>query len=349
MVVKNYEKNYEKDINMIEESALSNRKRDKVKIGQLFPYLALIIIIAIIPLFTQSSYYLHNFILTLIYIIICVSFRFIVISGQFPLAHMVFMGIGGYSSAVLAIQLGWSPWLTMPLGALLAMGIGILIGFPFARLRALYYALVSFFFGTGMIEVIKAFGRYTGGYGGLARIPGIPGLISANKVPYYYFILGITIICLLILYRFEHSRIGTNLKAIDQSHLVASSIGINEARYRVLALAIGCFFAGLAGAIYAHYNYVLSPATFNMSSTLWIVMYVLVGGLGSFAGPIVGTIVLFLVPQFYTDLRTIVPYISAFLMLAVVFLIPDGIASLPRLVKLRLEAIRKSKGNSNVV
>jgi len=341
--MKNYKKNYEKDINMIEESTLSNRKSNKGKIAQLLPYLVLIIVIALIPLFTHSSYYLHILILTLIYIIVSVSFRFIAISGQFPLAHIVFMGIGGYTSGVLAIQLKWSPWLTMPLGALLAMAIGILIGFPFARLRALYYALVSFFFGVGMIQVITAFGRYTGGIGGLVGIPGIPGLISTNKVPYYYFILGVTIVCLLILYRFEHSRIGTNLKAIDQSHLVASSIGINEARYRVLALAIGCFFAGLAGAIYAHYNYVISPASFQMSQTLWIVMYVLIGGLGSFAGPIVGTIVLFLVPEFYSSLRTVVPFISAALMLAVVFLIPDGIVSLPGLLKLRLEAIRKRK------
>ena len=114
---------------------------DKDKLAKLSPYLALIIVIAIIPLFTQSSYYLHILILTFIYIIVSVSFRFIAISGQFPLAHIVFMGIGGYASGVLAIQLKWSPWLTMPLGALLAMAIGILIGFPFARLRALYYAL----------------------------------------------------------------------------------------------------------------------------------------------------------------------------------------------------------------
>jgi branched-chain amino acid transport system permease protein len=334
---------------MIEKSALSSGKSNKDKLAKLSPYLALIIVIAIIPLFTQSSYYLHILILTFIYIIVSVSFRFIAISGQFPLAHIVFMGIGGYASGVLAIQLKWSPWLTMPIGALLAMAIGILIGFPFVRLRALYYALVSLFFGVGMIEVVTAFGRYTGGIGGLVGIPGIPGLISTNKVPYYYFILGVTIICLLILYRFEYSRIGTNLKAIDQSHLVASSIGINEASYRILALAIGCFFAGLAGAIYAHYNYVLSPASFQMSETLWIVMYVLIGGIGSFAGPIVGTIVLFLVPEFYSSLRTVVPFISAALMLAVVFLIPDGIVSLPGLLKLRLEAIRKSKGNSNVV
>jgi len=328
---------------MIEKSTLSARKSNKDKIVKLSPYLALIIVIAVVPLFTQSSYYLHIFILTLIYIIVSASFRFIAISGQFPLAHIVFMGIGGYASGVLAIQFKWSPWLTMPLGALLAMAIGIFIGFPFARLRTLYFALVSFFFGVGMISVILAFGHYTGGNGGLVGIPGIPGLISTNKVPYYYFILGITIISLLILYRLEHSRIGISLKAIDQSHLVASSIGINEARYRVLALAIGCFFAGLAGAIYAHYNYVLSPATFQMSATLWIVMYVLIGGLGSFAGPLIGTIVLFLIPEFYSDLRTVVPFISAALMLAVVFLIPNGIVSLPGLLKLRLEAIRKRK------
>ena len=93
-----------------------------------------------------------------------------------------------------------------------------------------------------------------------------------------------------MLYRFEFSRIGTTLKAIAQSHLVASSVGINEGFYRILAVGVGCFFVGLCGAGYAQYNLVISPTSFNFLATLWLVMYVLVGGIESFAGPIIGTL-----------------------------------------------------------
>lgn len=331
---------------MIRESIASIRRDKLIKLAV---YIALIIILCIVPIFTQSPYYLHIFILTFLYVIVAVSFRFIAISGQFPLAHIAFMAIGAYTSAILAIRLGWSPWFTMPIGAIAAMLIGIFIGYPFARLRALYYALVSLFFGVGILQVIYALGTLTGGKGGLVNIPGLPGLIGIDsKVPYYFFILGLTIVCLIAIYRFEHCRIGNNLKAIDQSHLVARSIGINEARYRVLALGIGCFFAGLAGAAYAHYNLVLSPSSFTMSSTLWIVMYVLIGGVESFAGPIIGTILLLLIPEYFRDLKVFVPYISAILMLVVVFVMPEGLVSLPGIIKSKIETLRhKGKGNSH--
>ena len=329
------------------ELSLVHNKVRKVKSVKLIAYIVVALLFSLVPILTQSSYYMHILILSFIYIIVSVSFRLIAISGQFPLAHIAFMGIGAYTSAILAKQLGWSPWVTIIIGASLAMIVGILIGYPFARLRALYYALVSLFFGVGVIQVINALGRWTGGNGGLVRIPGIPGLIGPNKVPYYYFILGLTVVCLIANYRIESCRIGVNFKAINQSHLVASSIGINEARYRVLALAVGCFFAGLAGAIYAHYNLVLSPLSFNMGATLWIVMYVLIGGVGSFVGPIIGTLILFLVPQFYRSLQSYVPYVSAVLMALVVFIAPEGIVSLPQLIKLRMATLWKRKGKSH--
>jgi branched-chain amino acid transport system permease protein len=299
-----------------------------------FLAIILVIIFAVVPLFVSSSYWLHVLIMIFIYSIIAVSMRFIVISGQFPMAHAAFMGIGAYCSAVVAKDLGWSLWITIPLGALVAMGIGIFIGFPFARLRALYYAMVSLFFGVGILQVNYVFADWTAGYSGLT---GIPPLLPAagSKVPYYYCILAITLICLIALYRFEFSRIGTNLKAISQSYQVASSVGINEARYRVLALAVGCFFAGLAGAIYAHYNLTLSHTSFDMLATLWLFLYLMVGGMGSYAGPIIGVIVLMLIPELLRGLKQFVPFVSAAILFLVVYLMPQGLVNLPQRIRLR--------------
>ena len=293
-------------------------------------YLAIIILLGVIPLFLDSPYVLHVLILVFIYIVATVSLRAITISGQYPLAHAAFMGIGAYVSAVISKNLGWSLWLTIPLGGVMAMIVGVFIGYPFARLRAFYYAMVSMFFGLGVYNLIIVLTDWTSGAGGLV---GITHLLSSNsKVPYYYFILGFMVICLLALWRFENSRIGLNLKAIAQSHLVASSVGINEVWYRVMALGVGCFFAGIAGAIYAHYNFTLSPTSFDLMAGLWLFIYALIGGLGNFNGPIIGTALLILVQYLANALKAFVPFISAAILIIVFYVMHDGLVGLPRII-----------------
>jgi branched-chain amino acid transport system permease protein len=316
--------------------------KDKKNWSKIAVYAGLVVMIALLPLFIRSVYLLHILILTFIYIIAAVSLRTITISGQFPLAHAAFMGIGAYFAGMASKWLGWPPWMTIPMAALAAMGLGMLIGYPFSRLRALYYAMGSLFFGIGVIQIIYAGGIWTGGYSGFTGIPPLFP-VGTSKVSYFYFFLGLALVSMIALYRFEFCRIGMNLKAIAQSYLVASSVGINEGWYRILAVGVGCFFAGLAGAGYAHYNQVISPASFNFLATLWLVMYVLIGGIGSFAGPIIGTFILILIPEFFRDLKIYSPFISAAILLIVVYLMPQGIVGLPQLM--RLWYIRHRKGD----
>lgn len=293
-------------------------------------WIVLGIFLTLMPLLIDSPYTLHILSLTFVYIVVSVSLRTIAISGQFPLAHGAFMGIGAYLSGMAAKWLGLSPWVTIPMAAFMVAGIGMLFGYPFSRLRALYYAMGSLFFGVGIIQVISAGGMWTGGYSGLT---GIRPIFFGSRVPYYYFFYGIALVSILALYRFEFSRIGMSLKAIAQSHTVASSVGINEGWYKTLAVGFGCFFVGLVGAAYAHYNLVLSPTSFDLSATLWMVMYVLIGGINSFAGPIVGTAILVLIPEFFRGLKTYSPFITAGILLVVVYLMPQGLAGLPRIFK----------------
>jgi branched-chain amino acid transport system permease protein len=301
------------------------------KLARLSIYGGTIIVLALLPLFLKSPYMVHVFIIAFIYIVASVSLRTVTISGQYPLAHGAFMGIGAYTSAVTAKLLGWPLWLTIPLGGAAAMLIGTLIAYPFARLRTFYYAMVSLFFGIGVIQVIFVLTKWTSGSGGLVDIPHL--LPGTSKVPYYYFFLGFMVICLLALWRFEYSRIGLSMKAVAQSHLVASSVGINEVRYRVLALAIGCFFVGLAGAAYAHYNSTLSPTSFDLMASMWLFIYALIGGLSSFGGPIVGAALLIVVPELLSTLKQFIPFISAGILLIVFYVLHDGLISLPRLIE----------------
>jgi len=300
---------------------------------------ALVAVLAMLPL-ALNSYTAHILTLTFIYIIVSVSLRTITISGQFPLAHGAFMGIGAYFTGMMSKWLGWPIWLTIPLAGFVSAGISMLFGYPFARLRSLYYAMGSLFLGVGVMQIISAGGKWTGGYSGLT---GIRPLFVGSMTPAYFFFLGLAAVSVLALYRFEFSRIGKTLKAIAQSHAVASSVGINEGWYRVLAVGVGSFFVGLAGAAYAHYNFVLSPTSFDLSATLWFVNYVLIGGIESFAGPIIGTAILVLIPEFFRSLKMYSPYISAAILIIVVYLMPGGLASLPRLMRSRRVEPKREK------
>lgn len=312
---------------------------------------SLVILLFLLPVFIKQPYYIHIFIVTMLYIIVVSSLRTVALSGQVSVGHAAFMGIGAYFSGVVSKELGLTPWLTIPLGGLAAMIIAILMGYPFTRVRAIYFSMVSLFGGMVIVSLIRVAQKWTGA-AGLAGIPplspiNIPGVINivflGQKVPYYYFTLLLTIVCLLVLYRIEHSRTGMTWKAIAQSHLVASSVGINEAGFRVLALAVGCFFAGIAGASYAHYNLVLTPSTFSFFPSIFLVMYMLVGGRERFAGPIIGTAILVMVPELFRWLKEFTPFVLGAIMVIVVFLMPQGIAGLFDQIRAKYEQVRQKE------
>ena len=309
------------------------------------PLAGLVVLTALLPLFFDSPYTLHVLILVFVYVAVSASLRTIAISGQFPLAHGAFMGIGAYLSGMATRWLGWSPWFAIPLSGLVTGGIAMLFGYPFSRLRSLYYAMGSLFFGVGVIMIISAGGVWTGGYSGLT---GVKSLFMGGQTSYYYFFLALCLACLIALYRFEFSRIGINVKAVAQSHLVASSVGINEGGYRILAVGVGSFFAGLVGAAYTHYNLVLSPSSFDMQATLWLVMFVIVGGINSFAGPIVGSIILVALPELFRGLKMYSPYVSSIMLLIVVYLMPGGLVSVPALLRSAILERKKAKRIVNV-
>ncbi len=299
----------------------------------------ILVVLALLPLLLAHSYYIHILILAFIYVVVSSSFRTISISGQFNIAQGAYMGIGGYAAGLCSVWLHWSPWLTIPLGAVAATVVGSVLAFPFARLRTIYYAMGTLFLGYVVINMFTVGGKLTGSSIGLA---GVHPLFS-SKTQYYYVFLGFMIVSLACLYRFEFSRIGTTLKAVAQSHQVAASVGINERRVRILAVAFGSFFTGLMGALYCHYTGVASPASFGLAATLWIIMYVLVGGINSFWGPSIGIVILMIVPEFFRDLKGYLPYLWAVILLIIAFTLPDGIAGLPKLIMGRISN-RRGKG-----
>ena len=339
-------------------------KRNKT-LKTALPFIILLVVCLIVPFALNSRTWINLFITIIGNIVAAVSLRTITLSGNMSFAHGAFMGVGAYTAGVLAKELGLSMFLTIPIGAVAATLIGLLTGWPFARLKSIYFCMGTMFMGQAIVLFISTL-KVAGGAIGLTGVPsmstalgGLADALHLSKPQIcYFFFLVIAIVSCAVMYRFEHSRIGTTLRALAQSEDVASSIGVNATFYRLLAVGIGCFFVGLMGACSAHYTTTLSYNSYTMNLTLWIIMYMMIGGQGNFIGPIIGAILLSLI-QNITSLLTgmsgsstsevfvsftrwigtysaYMPFLTAGILLLVAYLLPGGLVGLP-------DTIRKHK------
>ena len=312
----------------MESSLLKNEEAAGIKM--LIPYFIILVGFMIIPAFTSSLYWLGIFIIVMYRIIGAVSIRVIFLSGNIIFALGAFIALGAYCGGILARDFGMPPYVTLPAGGIFAALISVLVGMPFVRLRGLYYSMATMFLGVGIMNIIQALG-ITGGYRGLFRIPQISDSIFTN----YYIFVALAVVSLVAMYRFEFSRIGVTLRALAQSPDVATSVGINETFYRLLAVGFGSFFAGVSGAAFALYSTVLSPTNYSMGFSMSFVIFMFIGGELQFIGPIIGSIILVLLPEVGRGIGLYAPYLSAAALLIVAYLIPGGIAGIPDFIRER--------------
>ncbi len=234
-------------------------------------------------------------VLLAINVLLVSSYRLLTLTGEWSLAHVVIMGVGAYGSALVAKKLGVPVPLSMLAGASIAALLAFLLSFPLFRMKGFYFLIGSFAAG----EVIRLMWKWSdmtwlfGGPKGIKLIPPVPDipLLSIdfyNPVHYYYLCLIVVAISLVILYRVEHSRIGLTFHAIHWQDKLAEFVGVSTFRYRTLAFVISSFFAGLAGALYAHYVGAIAPDRFNVEEMVYVLIWAIVGGTATFYGPILG-------------------------------------------------------------
>jgi len=314
-------------------------------------YTALVVFLVLVPLFIKGGYFLHILIMAGIAVILTSSLRTIATTGQISLAHSGFMAIGAYTSALLVRKLGLSFWASFPIGGIVAALVALLVGYPFVRVKRVYFAMLTLFMGAIIRLIIMEWRGLTRGTSGLLNIPPpdsiiIPGLVNIafdSKVSYYYLILALALISLLFLYRIDSSRVGRIFLAIEQGDYVAESVGISVTNFKVLALCVGCFFAGIAGSFYAHYIKVLTPDSFGVLQAIYIIVYMVVGGRKKFYGAILGALTLTLLPEFFRVLKEYQPFVFVGILLVTIFLLPDGLVGLPDAVKPCIQRLRKVK------
>lgn len=294
-----------------------------------------------VPLFVKGTYYLHILVMVGIGVMLASSLRLIFNTGLLSLGHGGMMAIGAYTSALLVMKLGFSTWVALWLGAVAAAVMAVLVGFPFIRLKGMYFSLVTVFFSQIISSIISEWKAVTGGTFGLIHIPTpdpivIPGLLNidfSSKAHFYYLILFLMLFTLFILYVIEHSRINMTWLGIRQSDSLSEAVGVNTAGYKVLAFTIGSFFAGLAGAFFSHFITVVTPSAFGFVYSVYVVVYMIVGGTGAFIGPIIGAVLLVLLPEFSRVLKEYQPFLFTGVLMVIIFFLRDGLISLPQQLK----------------
>lgn len=287
-------------------------------------------IMLLVPLFA-GEYVLLTLILICINVLAAASLRVSLNAGLLNIAIPAFMAIGAYGSALMTMKLGVPSLAAFLAAGVLAAAASVIVGYASLRMKGVYFLVLTWGFVEIVRSVLTKWVSLTGGTAGLIGVPpvSIAGFALGTKVPQYYLTLFITLLILFVAWRLENSRSGLVLKGIRQAEGLGSSVGINTFRFKMLAFAISSFFAGLTGALYAHTLQYLTPVTFSYVFAFYVLIFCYFGGLGSFAGPIVGAVFLSLLTE---PLRGLANYERLFYAVAVILVIlflPEGLISLP--------------------
>jgi branched-chain amino acid transport system permease protein len=296
----------------------------------------LLVIMCILPFFARE-YYVEVLILFLINVILAASYRLVTTTGDWSLCHLVLMGAGAYASALMAKYFGWSFWMTAPLAGVAAGVIGLGFVYPLLRTTGFGFFIASLAIGEFLRLVwIKVHNPF-GGPRGMIDIPYVGELGSIDffdAIPYYFLTLLITCVCMLIMYRIDHSRIGDAFKAVHTDDILAESVGIKVGRYRTLAFVIGAFFAGISGALLAHRLNAIDPRLFDINNMVYLIIWVVVGGTASFVGPVIGVTVITIIFEWTRPLLEWRPVLFGAILIGFLIFLPGGLESLiPKFVR----------------
>jgi branched-chain amino acid transport system permease protein len=309
------------------------------------PYLvwAALAVALLVPVFTAGSLYLlTTAAIALVFIIYSQAWNFLAASGQGSLGHAAFFGIGAYASALTASRLGLPPAMTVLLGGIFAAGIGLLIGLTCVRLKEWFLAMVTFGFAI-IIQtlMVSPFAGISGGWDGTAAPSLVPSSVPFAPWLQYYLILAFLIGVVLVFRYLLRGRVGLAFAAIRENEVEARASGLDPVRFKLFAFGVSALVAGMAGALEVHLFGYVTPEVFGTDISFWPMIYSICGGLGTLAGPIIGTIAITVLWEGLRGLglsyaRFVI--IGVLLILTIIFL-PTGLISLPR----RLEEWRRRR------
>lgn len=288
-------------------------------------FLALIIFTGML---TSNSYHLQLLTFIGINTLLALGLNMLMgYAGQISLGHAAFYGIGAYTTAILTVHLNWSPWLALPAAVLLTALVAFLVALPMLKLSGYYLGMGTLGFGMITYILIRQWTTVTGGDSGLVGIPFLalgPYSLASGKT-YFYLVWGVVLVSFLICERLVDSRVGRALRAIHDGEQVAAAMGIDTSRLKTGVFVLSAIFAALAGFLYAHLVSFISPNSFDFLVSIRLVTMVVVGGMASIWGSLLGASLLTILPEWlhvFSDFEMIV---YGLILMTIMIFLPQGL------------------------
>ena len=289
---------------------------------------ALLLLVLVAAPFIVSSYTVHILSTMGIAVILALGLNLLMgYAGQVSLANAAFYGIGAYAVAILGNRYGVSFWIAVPAVGVMTAGIGLVVGLPALRVSSHYLALATLAFVWTVQVVLIDWVSMTGGSPGMSTSrSGLGIAYLQDDKSYYFLILVVTVLMVVLALHIIDSKIGRAFMAIRDNENAAEIMGVHLAQYKTMAFAINAFFCAIAGGLQAGLVRFLDPYEFGLWPSIWHLLYIVVGGLGSVLGSVLGPLVLVALPEMLRAFAEYRELIFAFVLLLTLIFMPEGIA-----------------------
>jgi branched-chain amino acid transport system permease protein len=276
----------------------------------------------------QSPYYLQLLTFIGINTLLALGLNMLMgYAGQISLGHGAFYGIGAYTTAVLCVTYHISPWIALPCAILLATLVAFLMGIPTLKLSGYYLGMGTLGFGMIVAIIFREWASLTGGASGFVGVPPLEiGKLSfGNGSNYFYLVWGAVFISIVICRRLIDSRIGRALRSIHDSERAAGAVGVNTQNLKLLVFVFSAGMAALAGFLYAHFVSFISPGTFDFISSIRMVTMVVIGGMASVWGALLGASLLTILPELLHTFSEFEMVVYGLVLMLVMIFMPQGL------------------------
>jgi len=284
----------------------------------------------ILPLFIENNYLIILFDQSFISIIVLIGLNFITgLMGQMNLGTAGIMALGAYTSALLTTKLSMSPWLALVFVILLGLLLGVGLGYPSLRIKGIYLALTTLGFSEIIRIVINNLVNVTGGPTGVRNIPGFNffGYDIKTARSYYYFLFLITIFLTFVALRIINSKWGRAIKAVRDNELAVEACGIKLSTIKIFAFTLCCIYGCIGGAMYGHLIGYINPTDFAFDTSIRYLMMLMIGGIGSIPGNILGAFIVNMLPEVLRFLGNLYWLVFSIIVLISSVLLPEGLIS----------------------
>ena len=267
------------------------------------PFIVTVLVVAVIFPLVVSEYRTNVMINAMIYVVLGLGLNIVVgLAGLLDLGFVAFYAVGAYTYALLNYHFGIGFWMALPLGAVVGAVFGILLGIPVLRLRGDYLAIVTLGFGEIIRLILENWGDFSFGPSGIANIPrpsffGIVMTRSQGILFMYYLMIALAIFTIFVVNRLQNSRLGRSWLALREDEIACQAMGIDRMKTKLAAFALGATWAGMMGVIFAAKTSFINPMSFTFLESAFILSIVVLGGMGSIMGVVLGAFVFILLPE----------------------------------------------------